>query len=427
MIFWIILVCLALIAAWFLVFPTLQAKPSEDTSRQALNAKIFRQRMDELEADYKAGRTDQEDYESLKTELERNFLADMERAEAEGRQAIQTSKGVILSLVVIVPVVTLVVYKTTGYNQTIAEWFSVQERMDPYIDRMITGELEPEELQRIPMADFVYALQRRAQTRQNAAELWFILGNTYLQVQTGNPNDQRNLLDNATKALRRAHYLDESNIEYALTYTQALLAQNQGRLDIESRKILKEVLSQSPNNPSALMMLAMAAYQSEDYQTAITGWERLLAMGANQKGYEKAQSIIKNSIRQAKLKLAEQQAPAADQGVSVVIKLADDVTANMNQGFLMVYAQAEAGPPMPLAIKKLPLPQRFPVSVSLSDEDAMMPSMKISLFDKVKVTARLSESGQATPQKGDWLGVTRGVATKATGTTSDITIQRQVE
>lgn len=426
MIFWILLVALALIAAWLIVLPTLRAKPAADTTRQALNAKIFKQRMDELEADYKAGRTDEEDYEALKNELERNFLADMEKAEGQAGQSGQTARGALLSLLLILPMITVLVYKTTGFNAATEEWFAVQDRVDPYIDRLVAGQLDPKELQNIPMADFVYGLQRRAQKQQDLAQLWFVLGNTYLQIQTGDPRDQASMLDNATKALRRAHYLEEDNVEFALSYTQALLSQNQGKLDMESRKILNEVMRQQPNNPSAIMMFSMASYQSGEYEAAIRGWEHLLAMGGEREGYEKAQAILENSIRQARSKLEAQHASAGGPELSFVVKVADDINPNLQQGFLMVYAQAEAGPPMPLAIKKLSLPQQFPVSVSLSDADAMMPAMKVSLFESVKITARLSESGQATPQAGDWFGTVTGVRTTDTANDLEITISEQV-
>lgn len=427
MTFWILLIVLAVLSAWFVVLPTLRAKPSEDKTRQALNARIFKQRMAELEGDYQAGRTDQEDYDALKTELERNFLADMENAESEALQAGQGSKGPLLLVLLLVPVLALGVYKITGYDEAVGEWRDVQKTVNPYIDRMLTGELDPAELQNVPMSDFVYTLQRRAQKQQDLAQLWFVLGNTYLQIQTGNPHDQMSMLDNATQALRRAHYLEEDNVEYALSYTQALLSQNQGQLDIETRKILREVLTLQPNNPSAIMMFAMASYQSGEYQAAIDGWQFLLSMGGNQSGHEKAQAILENSIRQAKLKLAEQQSPQDQAGLRVVVNLDEPVASDgAMKGYLMVYAQAESGPPMPLAIKKLRLPQQFPVSVSLSDADAMMPAMKVSMFDKVKVTARLSETGQAVPQIGDWFGAATGVSTRGEVAPIMIRISEQV-
>src|SRR2546430_12409152 len=43
----------------------------------------------------------------------------------------------------------------------------------------------------------------------------------------------------------------------------------------------------------------------------------------------------------------------------------------------------------------------WPVSFHLDDSMAMMPSRRLSQFDKVVVEARISRSGQATPSAGD--------------------------
>jgi cytochrome c-type biogenesis protein CcmH len=59
------------------------------------------------------------------------------------------------------------------------------------------------------------------------------------------------------------------------------------------------------------------------------------------------------------------------------------------------------GPPMPLAVKRLQL-QDLPISVSLSDADAMMPAMTLSSFDQVIVGARVSVSGNPVAQAGDF-------------------------
>jgi cytochrome c-type biogenesis protein CcmH len=68
---------------------------------------------------------------------------------------------------------------------------------------------------------------------------------------------------------------------------------------------------------------------------------------------------------------------------------------------VFVYAKAMQGPPMPLAVKRLQL-KDLPVTLSLSDADAMMPSMKLSSFDQVVVGARVSLSGNAVAQNGDF-------------------------
>ena len=56
---------------------------------------------------------------------------------------------------------------------------------------------------------------------------------------------------------------------------------------------------------------------------------------------------------------------------------------------------------MPLAVKRLTVAD-LPVTVELSDADAMIPSMKLSAFDKIVVGARISKSGQPIAQPGDF-------------------------
>jgi cytochrome c-type biogenesis protein CcmH len=68
---------------------------------------------------------------------------------------------------------------------------------------------------------------------------------------------------------------------------------------------------------------------------------------------------------------------------------------------VFVYAKAMQGPPMPLAVRKLQLGD-LPVTLTLSDDDAMLPSMKLSSFDQVIVGARVSSSGNPVAQSGDF-------------------------
>ena len=58
---------------------------------------------------------------------------------------------------------------------------------------------------------------------------------------------------------------------------------------------------------------------------------------------------------------------------------------------------------MPLAILRKKVSE-LPLSVSLSDADAMTPAMKLSNFKEVRLLARISKSGNAMPQAGDLIG-----------------------
>ena len=67
---------------------------------------------------------------------------------------------------------------------------------------------------------------------------------------------------------------------------------------------------------------------------------------------------------------------------------------------------------MPLAVARTTvrdLPYRF----QLDDTMAMSPSMRLSSFARVVVGARVSKSGNATPQSGDLQGASAPVANDA--------------
>jgi cytochrome c-type biogenesis protein CcmH len=70
---------------------------------------------------------------------------------------------------------------------------------------------------------------------------------------------------------------------------------------------------------------------------------------------------------------------------------------------LFIYARATEGSPIPLAILKKTASE-LPITVTLDDTLAMVPSIKLSQFKIVTVLARISASGLATVQSGDLLG-----------------------
>ncbi|MCE3004454.1 MAG: hypothetical protein LW860_17395, partial [Xanthomonadaceae bacterium] len=67
---------------------------------------------------------------------------------------------------------------------------------------------------------------------------------------------------------------------------------------------------------------------------------------------------------------------------------------------LYVFARAAEGPRMPLALQRLP-GAKFPLTVTLDDSMAMMPSMTLSSAQQVVVGARVSKTGVANAQSGD--------------------------
>jgi cytochrome c-type biogenesis protein CcmH len=69
--------------------------------------------------------------------------------------------------------------------------------------------------------------------------------------------------------------------------------------------------------------------------------------------------------------------------------------------FVFVAAIQANGSAMPLAAKKIKVSQ-LPITLTLSDMDALIPGHELSTSKEIKLVARLSLSGSATPLPGDW-------------------------
>ena len=70
---------------------------------------------------------------------------------------------------------------------------------------------------------------------------------------------------------------------------------------------------------------------------------------------------------------------------------------------MFIFAKAVSGPSVPIAVIRSQvkdLPQKF----VLNDSMVMMPTMKLSNFKEVVISAKVSKSGNATPASGDLRG-----------------------
>ena len=93
--------------------------------------------------------------------------------------------------------------------------------------------------------------------------------------------------------------------------------------------------------------------------------------------------------------------------VELAAKLQDQVQPGDS---VFIFAKASAGPPMPLAVKRLSVAD-LPVEVTLADSDAMLPQLKLSGFPQVQLQARISRAGNASA--GEWVAPARTVATSS--------------
>jgi cytochrome c-type biogenesis protein CcmH len=175
----------------------------------------------------------------------------------------------------------------------------------------------------------------------------------------------------------------------------------------ESAKAIDAALQLDPAHLKALWLKASLAHEEHRYADALVVWKRLRAALPPESSDVR---VIDANIAEA-TDLAGRRAPAptasataAPSGatevsgtISIDRKLAGRVPAGAT---LFIYAKAADSPGPPLAVIRQ-VARDWPVAFRLDDTLAMIPSRKLSQFDRVIVEARMSRSGQATPATGD--------------------------
>lgn len=390
---WVALGAMAIFGVLVVALPILKFRAKQELSGDVINAMVFKDRLKELDQDLLDGRIVQSEYDQLKQELELTLLSDVGISDAD-RQRSQGGKWLVWPLLLLIPASAFFVYYTEGYHPELDKWFSTEERMEKVMPMMMAGNFEAVAQENIGVDDFIRALQRQLQANHEDAQGWYLLGVSYLQVEMAKQSEL---------AFSRALSLEPNNVDYVMGYTQATLAANGGDMTPQIRRTLEQVMQAQPDNPKPYMTMGMAFFQRGDFESAIHVWERYLG---RENADPRAAQLLQRSIEVAQNQLSKAPEPSVEAAtgpqVAVTVTVTDEVKASLQPSdILFIYAKAASGPPMPLAVVRQPVSD-WPVSVTLSDANAMTPAMTLSKFKQVVVQARISPSGNAIPQSGDW-------------------------
>ena len=383
MIFWIVVAAMLLVGLACVILPVLRApKDMLSTDRQQQNINIARDKKKGLDEQLSDVSLTQAEYDNALVELQTSLALDLEKSEPS--KVNQKGKWVIWVLALALPMASIGLYFQVGEYQVIenpalaaiAQPNNQTSQMDMTLDQMV--EVVKERLQKNP----------------DDARGWFVLGKTMME---------KGSFDKAVTAFQRTLDLtgdQESNVLFSLA--DALSMQNDGLMMGEPEAIIQQGLKVSPQDPTGLWLAGLAAEQRQDYKASFDYMAKLLPLVANS-----AESIseVKRFIA-----LLQDQDPTLvvlpkesiqNPNVKVSVSLADEFkTQVVSNNVVFIYAKAASGPPMPLAVKRLAVSD-LPITVELSDADAMMPSMMLSSFEDIIIGARVSKSGNPVAQPGD--------------------------
>jgi cytochrome c-type biogenesis protein CcmH len=376
-VFWLIGAALAAAALAWLLWPLLRAKPGGPVSRKAVNVSIYRDQLRELESDLAAGTLAQADYERSRAELEARLLEDVREPEAQVQAGPRPAgRRTALALGAALPALALAVYLAVGNPGALkreAEHAATVEQLETMVAR----------------------LAARLRDTPDDAQGWQLLGRSYAAL-----GRFQESVDAYAKAAARAPRDPDLLVDFA-----DVLAMARGqRLAGEPERLVQRALEIDPQNLKGLALAGSAAFERKDFAQAAAYWQRMLPLVPA--GSEDAR-VIQQNVAEAR-QLAG-SAKVLQGTVSLSPKLRDKAAPD---DVVFVFARAAEGPPMPLAVARARV-RDLPYSFRLDDSMAMTPAMTLSAFPRVVVGARVSKSGNATPQPGDLQGASAPVANDA--------------
>jgi cytochrome c-type biogenesis protein CcmH len=398
-VFWLLAVLMTAVALAFVLVPLLRTRPVTGPSTVEANLDVLRSQRREIESDVAHGTLPAEARDEALAELVRRADSDLVPVAAP---AVTPGKPWVTAAIVAIalPLTAFGLYYARG----------TPAAADPRLVANGGMPMDPKEV-----VAMVEKLAQKVRERPDDVQGWSLLARSMATL---------GRFKEAADAYEHLARIAPGDPSVLADYADAL-AMAQGRvLAGKPYDLAREALSIDPNHPKALALAASAAMESNDNTTALRYWRALAQqLPAGSEDLQQVQAIVADV--EAKAREAGQPVPvqaaqaapapaptgaaaAAGKSVTGSVVAAPEVASRIGAGdTLFVYARAENGPRMPLAIIRGSAAQ-LPMKFALDDSQAMSPAMKLSGASAVRIEARVSRSGNAMPQAGDIVG-TSGV------------------
>jgi len=380
--FWTISAALAALALVLLLRPLLFPRKAGEVRREAANVSIYKDQLRELDADLAAGKLAPADHARSRAELEARLLADVAAAgpAAQTPAARPGGRRFARALGAAVPLLALALYLAVGNPAALGP------REDPHA-------FDAQQLTAL-----VERLAAKMRDNPDDAEGWRLLGRSYAAL---------GRFPEALDAYAKAAARKPRDADLLADMADVLATTRKERLQGEPEKLVLRALEIDPQNLKALALAGTAAFDRKDFDAAARYWQRMLPLV--DPGSDDARQI------QASIAEARTLGGAASSALKGQVRLSPKLAGKAApDDVVFIFARAVEGPPMPLAVKRARV-RDLPVEFALDDSMAMAPGMNLSAHARVVVGARVSKSGQPTPQAGDLQGFSAPVANDARG------------
>jgi cytochrome c-type biogenesis protein CcmH len=349
------------------------------TSRRQMNAAIYREELDKLEAERAADLITSADYEISHAEMRQRLFQDTN--EEDDHATLGSTKKTAIALFLFVAILSSGLYFVLGDVSRVAQINTENPMTQEGVEKMVN--------------EFALKMEKDPSNLKG----WAMLARSYRIL-------GRN--EDAAKAYARAGNFVDSDPQLLADYADALATNANGNFSGKPLSLINQALKLDPNNLMALWLSGSAAFSSGNYRSAVQTWEKLATqLPPNSEDLKAIEGSIAEARSKGGLSAKVAVAPSG-KGISGQIELSNDLKSKVNAGDTVLVIARKVGERMPVAVLKTSVAQ-FPMRFVLNDALAMNPSVPLSQLKEVSVEVRISKTGMAKPEPGDLISTVQTI------------------
>jgi cytochrome c-type biogenesis protein CcmH len=287
------------------------------------------------------------------------------------------------SIVAVVTITLLVPSLAAGLYMTLSQWdWNNPEAGKPA-------------LQQPNIDEMVARLEARLKKSPEDINGWLMLGRSYLTLQRP---------AQAVAAYQKAYDLGgEMNVDATLGLAQALVMADESAFEGRAGDLFEAALKREPGNSVALWYGAITALSRGDHKLGRQRIETLLAMNPPEKIRVMLERQLQDIDQQLGVQSPQKEVAAKPQRqVTVKVSMAATLHKDIDPRTpLFILARDGAGPPLAAVRRAV---GDLPLTVTLSDRDAMIAGRSIAAVKQFDVVARIAKGGSPQAQSGDLFG-----------------------
>ena len=421
--FWILALCLCLLAAGFVLLPVLFNQASViRRDRDDQNVAIYAERLSEYQLSLKKGEIDDGEFGLLELELKKNLLSETNEANEAIASEVASSRRLPMAMAFLVPVFALILYSDIGLSLGAIEDVVLAEeikRADPHDTK--------------GMGDSVEKLAAKLKSQPDNHEGWFLLAQSYL-----------NMAEFEKSAAAFKFLMDKFPQDHGLAsyYAEVIYLADGREMSPRASAAIDRTLSLNPADVTMLEIKAMGEFQKGDLLESLGLFQRALASNPDPERADLIQKAIsrleedltalggfkKEEVTESvssTMNVETLKANTSKRKIQVLVEVADSVDVGASKS-VFVFARAVNGPPMPLAVERL-VRGALPKLVILDESMAMMQGMGLANFDKVQIVARISSSGIANVSPDDYQALSETIDLTSELSVIKLKIEKQVK